>query len=123
MKAKKPKNGDITSDEDDDDDSVENDDYMIGNTPPTNEKKEDATEEEEELDENRLGIIPRTLILLFSEFEKSKEIAFFNVQIAIMEIYCEKLRDLIRPRMKLTLRYIGQNSKVDNLTYLVCSLD
>ncbi|ETO23313.1 kinesin heavy chain [Reticulomyxa filosa] len=77
------------------------------------EKKEPVLVNKKEND----GLIPRCLRLLFERLQEDEDVKCFTVQMAFIEVYQEKLRDLIRPRHKLTLRYVGSNSTVDNLSW------
>ena len=63
------------------------------------------------------GLIPRILNELFIKLENDPDIAYFNIQCGFIEIYQEKLRDLIRPRLKIQLRYVGAGSELINLSW------
>lgn len=69
------------------------------------------------INEDSDGIIPRTVDLLFKTLKCDDNIYYSNVSCAFIEIYNEKIRDLIRPKMKLTLRYIGLGSGLVNLSW------
>eukprot|EP00485_Elphidium_margaritaceum_P009379 CAMPEP_0202699746 /NCGR_PEP_ID=MMETSP1385-20130828/12965_1 /ASSEMBLY_ACC=CAM_ASM_000861 /TAXON_ID=933848 /ORGANISM="Elphidium margaritaceum" /LENGTH=703 /DNA_ID=CAMNT_0049356755 /DNA_START=64 /DNA_END=2175 /DNA_ORIENTATION=+ len=63
------------------------------------------------------GLIPRIIAALFEILDNDRDIAFFNISCAFIEIYQETLRDLIRPRLKVQLRYVGMNSELVNLSW------
>ena len=49
-------------------------------------------------EENQRGIIPRLCIDLFDRLGKSSSQIQFTVEVSYMEIYCERVRDLLSPR-------------------------
>jgi len=49
-------------------------------------------------DENEMGIIPRMVRYIFSKISKSSEDIEFTVKVAMIEIYLEKIRDLLDPK-------------------------
>jgi len=64
-----------------------------------------------------MGLIPRCIGTIVERLTESKEVEEFDLNLAIMEIYREKLRDLLTPGIKLQLRYVGRDSQVDNLSW------
>jgi len=64
-----------------------------------------------------MGLIPRCIGTIAERLNESKEVEEFDLNIAIMEIYREKIRDLLTPGIKLQLRYVGRDSQVDNLSW------
>jgi len=63
------------------------------------------------------GLIPRILNELFLRLNADEDISYFTIQCGFIEIYQEKLRDLIRPRLKVQLRYVGMGSELINLSW------
>jgi len=63
------------------------------------------------------GLIPRIISDLFTQLNKDRDIRFFNISCGFIEIYQERLRDLIRPRLKIQLRYVGMGSELINLSW------
>lgn len=45
-----------------------------------------------------MGIIPRMVRYIFDKIEKSSEDIEFTVKVSMIEIYLEKLRDLLDPK-------------------------
>jgi len=64
-----------------------------------------------------MGLIPRCISTIIERMSESKEVEEFDLNLAIMEIYREKIRDLLTPGVKLQLRYVGRDSQVDNLSW------
>merc|ERR1719233_2717098 len=64
-----------------------------------------------------MGLIPRCISTIIERMSESKEVDEFDLNLAIMEIYREKIRDLVTPGVKLHLRYVGRDSQVDNLSW------
>jgi len=64
-----------------------------------------------------MGLIPRCIGTIIERMSESKEVEEFDLNLAIMEIYREKIRDLLTPGVKLQLRYVGRDSQVDNLSW------
>ena len=48
--------------------------------------------------EEDMGIIPRMVRHIFSKIEKSSEDIEFTVKVSMVEIYLEKIRDLLDPK-------------------------
>jgi len=69
------------------------------------------------LPDEELGIIPRCIRDLLESMKSDGNIAKFDCRMAILEIYQEKLKDLLKPNAKLQLRFVGRDSKIDNLSW------
>jgi len=63
------------------------------------------------------GLIPRTISEIIQRLKTSKTVIDQELRLAIIEIYREELVDLLTPGVKLQLRYLGQDSSVDNLSW------
>eukprot|EP01084_Bolivina_argentea_P035286 65461_1 len=99
-------------------DEVNSDDdgYSITFTPAQlNKGKKDTREFV--IDPSCDGLIPCILNALFRKLSGDDDISFFTIQCGFIEIYQEKLRDLIRPRLKIQLRYVGMGSQLINLSW------
>eukprot|EP01084_Bolivina_argentea_P190115 326800_1 len=75
--------------------------------------------EDNETNPKLMGIIPRSISYIFSEIEDDPNIIEARVKVAFLEIYKEKLRDLLNPKSKkqLKIRLTANNTnKIVNLT-------
>ncbi|CAJ0951418.1 unnamed protein product, partial [Mesorhabditis belari] len=55
-------------------------------------------------DEKEMGIIPRLCNDLFGRIESNRENIKYSVEVSYMEIYCERVRDLLNPNSSGNLR-------------------
>jgi len=66
-----------------------------------------------------MGIIPRSISYIFTEIEEDEEILEARIKVSFVEIYKERLRDLLNPSSKkpLTIR-LGENgeTRISNVT-------
>jgi len=70
------------------------------------------------------GLIPRTISEIIRRLKISETVKEQELELAVIEIYREELVDLLSPGVKLQLRYLGQDSSVDNLSWRkVCTTD
>jgi len=63
------------------------------------------------------GIVPRCIELLISRLNSSDQVQEYELNMAIMEIDAEKMKDLLTPGLKLQMRYVGKDSTVTNLSW------
>eukprot|EP01084_Bolivina_argentea_P142510 250361_1 len=101
-------NKEINNEEKENDDDDEQFELIL---PKNNKNKEYSINEEFD------GLIPRILYELIDKLKADEDIAFYNISVAFIEIYQEKLRDLIRPRLRIQLRYVGVGSELINLSW------
>jgi len=64
-----------------------------------------------------VGIVPRCIELLISRLNSSEQVQEYELNMAIMEIEAEKMKDLLTPGLKLQMRYVGKDSTVTNLSW------
>mmetsp|Transcript_52228 Transcript_52228/g.86420 ORF Transcript_52228/g.86420 Transcript_52228/m.86420 type:complete len:908 (+) Transcript_52228:109-2832(+) len=79
-------------------------------------------------DPQHMGIIPRSVSYIFAEIEQDEEIMEARIKVSFVEIYKEKLRDLLNPSSKKNLAVrLGENgqSRISNVTetYVLTLLD
>jgi len=64
-----------------------------------------------------VGIVPRCIEIIISRLQSSEQVKEYDLNMAIMEIDAEKMKDLLTPGLKLQLRYVGKDSTVTNLSW------
>jgi len=69
------------------------------------------------MNDRERGLVPRTITEIMQCLRTSDLVRGFELNLAIIEIYREELVDLLSPGVKLQLRYLGQDSSVDNLSW------
>jgi len=72
---------------------------------------------DDEMDRERDGLIPRMMDSLFAALSSDDDVAYFVAECGFVEVYQERLRDLIRPRLRVQLRYVGMGSELINLSW------
>ena len=69
------------------------------------------------IDSEHDGLIPRIVEGLFAALRGDDDVAYFSVDCGFIEVYQERLRDLLRPRLRVQLRYVGMGSELINLSW------
>src|SRR5690606_16861521 len=76
-------------------------------------------EEENEENNKNMGLIPRCICYILSELNLRPNILSYTIQISFLEIYKEKLKDLLNPtntNIKIKLKPNGNDTYISNLS-------